>query len=119
MNGTRILATIIDWEYPARRLIPPLAIYDLEDDDELMRLVLSFGNGTILEMRAIGETADAVEVLRGLAIGTGGCRPRPLTADERASLWLADDVSETYVRDGARPTFVLLHPEPQPALFPQ
>ena len=48
---------------------------DLIAEQSLQLLVLLFGNGLEGDVRLEGETADAVEVLRGLTLKVGSCNP--------------------------------------------
>lgn len=43
--------------------------------DDLYPLLLMLGNGLDGDVRFVGNTPDAVEMARGLIIGTGACRP--------------------------------------------
>lgn len=49
--------------------------FDLVVEQSLQLLVLLFGNGLEGDVRLEGETADAVEVLRGLVLKVGSCQP--------------------------------------------
>jgi hypothetical protein len=76
--------------------------------DHVMLLVLLFGNGLEGDIRLTGNTAEAVEIARGLVLGTGSCRrvePRP-----DSPLYREGD--ECYVQ--APSTLVFLDPRPEP-----
>ena len=63
----RLLLTIIDWDYPDDGKIPRPEHWDLASDtmDRLMPLYLSFANGIIIEMKAEGDSAEALFVFVG------------------------------------------------------
>ena len=67
----RLLISIIDWEYPTSKDNTQPALWDLQNQNRLIGLALVYGNGVILELRAEGDSEEAVEILRGIAIGTG------------------------------------------------
>ena len=113
----KLRATIIDWEYPPEPAVPDVLIFDLAQQKDLLALALAFGNGTILEMCAEADSQEALDILRGLAQGTGACHPRQLTPTERQTLWLYRDGFEVYARDGSSPTYLFVNPVPQPKLF--
>lgn len=48
---------------------------DLIAEESLQLLVLLFGNGLEGDVRLEGATADAVDVLRGLTLKVGSCKP--------------------------------------------
>src|SRR5262245_37701575 len=73
---------------------------------DLMSLVLMFGNGLEGDIRITGNTADAIEAARGLALGTGSCRPIEPPTD--SPLYRAGD--ECYVQPPS--TLVFLDPKP-------
>lgn len=113
----KLRVNLIDWQYPAKRRSPSVDIFDLEQPDDLMLLVLAFGNGTVVELYAEADSQAAIEALRGLAQGTGGFRPRALTPDERAAVWLYRDGAEVYVRGDPAPGYVFIDPRAQPERF--
>jgi hypothetical protein len=73
--------------------------------ENLMSLLLMFGNGLEGDIRMTGNTADAVEAARGLAIGTGNCQRVEAPA---SPLYRPGD--ECYVQ--APSTLVFLCPTP-------
>ena len=103
---------IIDWEYPPTRRTPPPETFDLEND--LMNLYLEIANGVVLEMRAQGDSAEAVDVLRGLIRGAGSGQAVELTPAEKEQLWLIAAGCEIY-KQGPRDAeggFFFLDPNP-------
>ncbi|MFQ5399293.1 MAG: hypothetical protein ACE5E7_06800 [Anaerolineae bacterium] len=47
----KILASVIDWEYPEERAIPTPTVWDLGSEHGLLGFVLELANGVVLEMR--------------------------------------------------------------------
>lgn len=114
----RVRLDIIDWGYPAERVTFRPSIWDLGDEGDLMRLVLSLGNGTINELRAEAESEEALVFLRRLATGVGACgRVAPATAD-LSRFWFFHDGDEVY-RQGssARAAHLFIDPVPRPERF--
>jgi hypothetical protein len=116
-SSARLLIDLIDWGYPEERRSYQPTIEDLSDPDTAMRYILAFGNGIINELRAEGETAEALQAIRGLALGTGACTPVELSADERQRLWFYAEGDECYRQGSINPAYVFLNPAPQPHKF--
>jgi hypothetical protein len=57
------LITFIDWQYPSAKEEVEDTVWDINDENTLLALVLTYGNGTLLELRDEGETEDAIEGL--------------------------------------------------------
>jgi len=114
----KLQATLIDYEYPANkgRGIPDPLIWDLTDTATLHLMTLAFGNGIIVEMRVTGDSAEALNVLRSMALGVGKCRKVELSDEERARLWLYRDGDACYAQGEANPGYVFVDPVPKPAL---
>lgn len=110
----RIRITMIDWEYPATKEIPDPWELDLEDKTSMYLLLLSFGNGTIVELYAEGENEKALMAFRQLAEGVGACKPRSLSSSEIQSLWLYRQGTEAYINDsdGGLATYIMINPVP-------
>jgi len=60
---TKLLITMIAWEYPSDGRLPVPTIWDLVDKNQLMGLYLALANGIILEMKAEGNSQEALDVL--------------------------------------------------------
>ncbi len=114
----KLQATLIDYEYPENRGrgIPDPLIWDLADEDTLNLMTLAFGNGIIVEMRVTGDSVEALDVLRGMALGVGNCRRVELSEGQRERLWLYRDGDDCYVQGEANPGYVFVDPMPKPAL---
>src|SRR5688572_2412120 len=110
----RIRISMIDWEYPATKEIPDPWELDLTNNASMHLLLLSFGNGTIVELYAEAEHEQALTTFRYLAEDIGACKARPLTQSEKQSLWLYREGVDAYVRDSpaGSPTYVLINPVP-------
>ena len=56
----RLLISIIEWEYPSsKQEIQPM-VWDLQNRKTLMGLILVYGNGIIVELRAEGKNEDVI-----------------------------------------------------------
>lgn len=110
----KLQITLIDWEYPAE--IPTPEIWELRDNSNLMALYLAFANGIIIELRAIGDSQDAVEVIRGLALGAGSCQKVDLSPEKKAKVWLYQDGDECYIQ-GDDFAYIFIDPNPKPENF--
>ena len=114
----RLLITLIGWEeYPADGTIPDPYICDLSERASLTNLIIMFGNGVIGEMRAEGDSLDALKILSGVIHGPGACRPHVLTPDELTKLWIYHSGDECYIQEGTPPGYIFVNPKPQPHLF--
>lgn len=114
----RLLIDTIDWEYPQQRQGYQPTLWDLEDRNTLLSLVLAFGNGVILELRAEAESQVALDVLIGLAVGTGACTKIMLDPEIAERLWLYDATYDCYQQGTKSPAYIFIHPFPQPHKFP-
>jgi hypothetical protein len=114
----RLLIDIIDWDYPSTRAPWTPHVMDLRDSNAIYSLVLAYGNGVILEVRAEGDCEEAVAVLRGLACGTGASKPVELSPEEKESLWLWQEGDICLRQPGENGGYTFIHPVPQPDKFP-
>ena len=116
----QLLLTIIDWEYPDDGKIPKPERWDVSESmDQVMPLYLSFANGIIVEMKAEGDSEEALKLIRGLASGAGACTQIDALPDEdKERLWLYEEGYECY-RQGSGPdaAHIFINPKPQPELF--
>ena len=117
----RLLLTIIDWDYPDDGKTPRPEHWDLASDtmDRLMPLYLSFANGIIVEMKAEGDSEEALKLIRGLASGAGSCtKVDALTDEDKARLWLYEEGYDCY-RQGSIPdaAYIFINTRPRPELF--
>lgn len=113
----RAFIDIIDWEYPAAREPWKPSLWDLADPDVIYRLILDLGNGVILELRAVADSDEALERLRGLFLGVGACEPISLTMEQRAGIWYYREGDECYRQPVRNPGYMMLDPVPRPELF--
>jgi hypothetical protein len=113
----KLLLDLIDWEYPSKRRDFQPELWNLGDQDKVWKLVLAFGNGIILELRAEGDTEEALHALRGLALKTGACKPLLLSEDERAKVWLYRAGDEAYRQPNNSAGYVFIDPVPRPEKF--
>ena len=99
----KLLLTIIDWEYPDDGKIPRPERLDVSEMDQVMPLYMSFANGLIVEMKAEGDSEEALKLIRGLASGAGSCTLIDTLANEdKARLWLYEEGYDCY-RQGSGP----------------
>jgi len=113
----RLLISMIDWEYPASKDDVKPMLWNFKNKQDLMSLILAYGNGVILELRAEGETEDIIDALRGIAKGTGSSTTIELSQEEKQNLWLYHDGDECYrqpMKDGG---YTFINPIPQPQKF--
>lgn len=110
-----------DHGYPAVSGEHQPRIWDLRDPQTLKLLLLAYGNGIILELRAEGENQAAIDTLRGIATGTGSSSPIELDADARQRLWLYQEGDECYRQPfpGSQGGYTFINPLPQPHKFEQ
>ena len=111
----------IDWEYPQNGQIPEQEILDLSsiNNNDLMAWYLTFANGVIIELKAEGDSEEALQFIRGLALGAGSCKLiDSLPEKEKERLWLFEDGYECY-RQGSGPNaaYIFVNPKPQPDTF--
>jgi len=114
---TKLLITMIYWEYPSDRKLPLPIVWDLEKENQLMALYLSFANGIILEMKAEAETDDSLDVLRGIILGAGSCVAATLSDDEKNKAWLYHEGYECYKQGNKSPAYIFVNPTHQPNKF--
>ena len=113
----RLLISIIDWEYPASKEDIQPILWDLQNQNGLLNLILAYGNGIILELRAEGESEESIDTLRGIVLGTGSSTKIQLSQKEKQSLWLYQEGDECYrqpVKDGG---YTFINPTPLPQKF--
>lgn len=84
-----------------------------------MSLVLSYGNGVILELRAEGENEEAIELLRGIAISTGRSIKLEMSSEENQNVWLYHEGDECYRQPMHEGGYTFINPVPQPKKFAQ
>ena len=112
-----LLVSMIDWEYPSSKEKVQSQLLDILKWKDLEYLILAYGNGVIIELRAEGETADIIDGLRGIAKGTGASTKIELSLEEKQSLWLYQEEDECYkqpIKDGG---YTFINPIPQPQKF--
>ena len=115
---TKLLITIIDWEYPTdgEPLLP--MVWDLYQKDTLMNLYLALANGIIVEMKAEGDIEAALDVLRGMLRGVGSAEAITLSETEKEKLWLFEEGLECYQQGKSKsPGYIFINPTPQPHKF--
>ena len=113
----RLLISIVDWDYPpSKEEIQPM-VWDLTNRNTLLSLILAYGNGVILELRAEGESQDIIDTLRGIATGTGSSRKVELSEEEKQSLWLYQEGDECYRQPMSSGGYTFMNPRPQPQKF--
>lgn len=117
MEKLRLLIDMIDWEYPAERKSYPPEFWDLGDAGDREKMVLGLGNGIVIEMRAVGESEEALEVLRGLLRSVGNCKPVNLEPEWQARLWLPHEGDECWRQPGSNPGHMSVDPIPRPERF--
>ncbi len=108
---------MIEWEYPSDGKIPRLDIWDLSDRNAVMALYLALANGVVVEMKAEGDSVEALDVLRGLLQGAGSCSPVTLSTEQKKALWLYKDGYECYQQGITLPAFFFVYPTPRPDTF--
>lgn len=114
----KLLITIIDWdEYPGDGKIPPPHIWDLSQPNTMTSLIVTFGNGVIGEMKAEGDSVEAIQLLRGIIAGPGACKKVTLQSEEKKRLWLYTDGYECYTQEGTPPGYIFVNPLPQTNKF--
>jgi hypothetical protein len=110
----RLLITLIDWQYPSAKGEVEDTVWEINDQNTLLALLLTYGNGTLLELRAEGENEDAIEELRSIAIGTGASHKIELSVAEKQSLWLYQEGYECYKQPMDSGGYTFINPKPQP-----
>jgi len=117
----KLRIVMIDWEYPQNGQVPGPEILDLASmgQNELMAWYLAFANGVIIELKAEGDSEEALQFIRGLALGAGsGKLMDVLPEEEKERLWLYEEGYECYVQ-GSDPNaaYFFVNPYPQPDTF--
>jgi hypothetical protein len=113
----RLLITLIDWQYPSAKEEVENTVWDINDQNTLLALILTYGNGTLLELRAEGENEDAIDGLRSIAIGTGASHKIELSLAEQQNLWLYQAGDECYKQPMDSGGYTFINPTPQPDKF--
>ncbi len=108
---------MIDWEYPDDGKPPSPQVLDLAEKGDVMELYMSLANGLIVEMKAEGDSEEALEVLRGLIRGAGNGKQAHLSAQEKAACWLYEEGYECYTQGINDPAYFFVHPVPRPEAF--
>ena len=108
---------MIDWEYPSDGKSPLPTTWDLQQENQLMALYLSFANGIILEMKAEGDTDDSLNILRGIILGAGSCIAITPSDYEKKKMWLYEKAYEYYKQGDKSPAYVFVNPTPRPDKF--
>ncbi|MCL4264398.1 MAG: hypothetical protein KJ069_14335 [Anaerolineae bacterium] len=112
-----LLVSIIDWEYPPTKEEIQPTVWNMQDQNHVMGIVLSYGNGVILELRAEGENEEAIEFLRRIALSTGQSIKIELSSEEKQNLWLYHEGDECYRQPMREGGYTFINPEPQPKKF--
>ncbi len=113
----RLLITLIDWQYPSAKEEVENTVWDINDQNTLFALILTYGNGTLLELRAEGETEEAIDGLRSIAVGTGASHKVELSLAEQQRLWLYQAGDECYKQPMDSGGYTFINPKPQPDKF--
>ncbi len=108
---------MIDWEYPDDGKPPSPQVLDLTEQGDVMDLYMSLANGTIVEMKAEGDSEEALDVLRGLIRGAGAGVQADLSAQEKAACWLYEEGYECYTQGVNDPAYFFVNPAPRPEAF--
>jgi hypothetical protein len=113
----RLLISIIDWEYPTSKEEVQPTEWHLQNKETLLSLLLAYGNGIILELRAEGDNEESIGVIRGVAKGTGSGRQVELSLEEKQKVWLFQEGDECYRQPMESSGFTFINPIPQPHKF--
>jgi hypothetical protein len=113
----RLLISIIDWEYPSSKEEIQPTEWNLQNIETLKSLLLAYGNGIILELRAEGENEESIGVIRGVAKGTGSSSKVELSLEEKQNVWLFQDGDECYRQPMESGGYTFINPIPQPHKF--
>jgi hypothetical protein len=112
------LIDIIDYDYPETRAEYRPRIWGYSEPDGLYSLVLAFGNGILLELRAEGDSEYGLELLRSIATTAGRCQrvyPHP---EKKAELWLyheGDECWGQFAGNSEEPfAYIMIDPIPHP-----
>jgi hypothetical protein len=113
----RLLISIIDWEYPSSKEEAQPVVWDLQNQNTVLALILAYGNGVILELRAEGENEDVISAMRDVATTTGSSSKIELSPEEKHSLWLYQEGDECYRQAMSSGGYTFINPKPQPHKF--
>ena len=113
----RLLISLIEAKYPASKEKVRPMVWDFHDRNRILDLILLYGNGEILELRAVGENEDVIGALRGVVIGTGGSKKIEIALEEKQSLWLYREGDECYQQPMSNGGYTFIDPTPQPDKF--
>jgi hypothetical protein len=120
-QAMKLRIVMIDWEYPEDGRIPKPEIVDLSSisKNDVMLWYATFANGVVIELKAEGDSEEALQFMRGLALGAGSCQLiDALPEAERKRLWLYEDGYDCYMQgSGPRAAYIFVNPEPQPDMF--
>lgn len=94
--------------------LPTTEWVDLADPRHLFLLVVMLGNGEFDEVLVQADSAEAVEVVRGLLTGTGGASLTPVGEDDAASPAFRTGHALYKQLDAGR---FFVDPDPRPELF--
>ncbi len=111
----KILASVIDWEYPEEREIPTPTVWDLGSENGLLGFVLELANGVVLEMRIEAGNDEELTAVHNLITHTGGGKLITLTPEQKTAVWLYQEGDDCYLqgKDG----YFFVNPIPQPDKF--
>ena len=113
----RLLIQIIDWQYPANKSDVEIELWDLNNQNALMGLILMYGNGAPLELHVEGETQEVIDAFRGIVMGTGSSHSIDLSDTEKQTLWLYQQGDECYKQPIEQGGYTFINPKPQPDKF--
>ncbi len=115
----KLRVEMIDGEYPMEASSVRPEVWDLERDGVAMDLYVTFANGIVSELRAEGDSKEALDVLRGVALGAGACVSVALTVDEQSRAHLHREGYDCYIqgRREESPSFIFIDPIPRPERF--
>jgi len=115
----KLLVDLIKESYPEQsteKTYKP-RIWDFQRTNVLMGWMTTFNNGTIIEIRVVGGSKEAIDFVRQTADVSGCPAPVDLNETEREKARLYQDGDECYKqRSGG---FIFLDPIPRPELINQ
>ena len=89
-------------------------VWDFQRTNVLMGWMTTFNNGTIVEMRVVGGSQDAINFVRQTADVSGCPAPVELEGDEVSQVHLYQDGDECYKQRAGG--YIFLDPTPRPEL---
>ena len=113
----KLLVDLIKHNYPEESVRGEYKprVWDFQRTNVLMGWMTTFNNGTIVEMRVVGGSSDAINFVRQTADVSGCPEPVLLSGDELENLTLYHDGDECYKqRSGG---YIFLDPTPRPELI--